>query len=141
MHLAAESGARGCSRALSKRFTFRAVVRRDAWLANIAIWQPRTFEVGWQAPPRTAKMKEKPVEMPTKTTPASAQSTGRSKVPSIAPLAIAAALAMVLHLVSGIMLNRSHASPGIEPAASAAAGEELTCTTETRPQESSLPYD
>jgi hypothetical protein len=48
---------------------------------------------------------------------------------------------MALHLVSGIMLDRSHASSGIEPAASAAAGEELTCTTQTRPQESSLPYD
>jgi hypothetical protein len=48
---------------------------------------------------------------------------------------------MALHLVSGIMLDRSHASPGIESAGLAAAGEELTCTTETRPQESSLPYD
>lgn len=79
--------------------------------------------------------------MPTQTSRPSAPAIGYSKTSSIGPLAIAAGLAMALHLVSGIMLDRSHASSGIEPAASAAAGEELTCTTQTRPQESSLPYD
>jgi hypothetical protein len=79
--------------------------------------------------------------MPTQTSRPSAPAIGYSRTSSIVPLAIAAGLALALHLVSAIMLDRSHASPGIEPAALAAIDDEVTCTSQTRPQESSLPYD
>lgn len=79
--------------------------------------------------------------MPTKTTSASAPVIGHTKVAGVGPLAIAAALALVLHLVSGMMLDRSHASPGAEPATSAASDDQAMCATETIRPEPSLPYD
>jgi hypothetical protein len=54
----------------------------------------------------------------------------------LTPLAIAAVLALVLHIASGVMLDRSHASP-----MDAALDESVTCLTEVTPQQPSLPYD
>jgi hypothetical protein len=64
------------------------------------------------------------------------------KALSISPLAAAATvLFVVLHLVSGVMLERSHARPSIEPAALAALDDEVKCPTEARRREPSLPKD
>jgi hypothetical protein len=61
---------------------------------------------------------------------------------SISPLAVAATLLfVVLHLVSGVMLERSHARPAIEPAAFAALDDEVTCLAQPRQREPSLPKD
>jgi hypothetical protein len=60
----------------------------------------------------------------------------------IRPLAVAATVLFVgLHLVSGVMLARSHARPVIEPAASAAFGDEVTCSAEATKRELSFPND
>jgi hypothetical protein len=54
----------------------------------------------------------------------------------LTPLVIAAVLALVLHVASGVMLDRSHASP-----VGAALDDGVTCPTEVTTPESSLPYD
>ena len=54
----------------------------------------------------------------------------------LTPLAIAAILALILHLASGVMLDRSHASP-----IGAALDDVVTCPTEASPPQPSLPYD
>jgi hypothetical protein len=54
----------------------------------------------------------------------------------LTPLAIAAILALVLHIASGVMLDRSHASP-----VGAAFDDCVTCPAEARPPQPSLPYD
>jgi hypothetical protein len=54
----------------------------------------------------------------------------------LTPLAIAAILALVLHVASGVMLDRSHASQ-----AGAALDEAIACVTEASPPQPSLPYD
>ena len=53
----------------------------------------------------------------------------------LTPLAIAAILALVLHVAAGVMLDRSHASP------MAALEDCVTCPAEATPLQSSLPYD
>ena len=85
--------------------------------------------------------------MPTEIRYSSAPVIGHSKVRdvnplSISPLAVAATvLFVVLHLVSGVMLARSYARPAIEPAASAAPGDEVTCSAEASKRELSFPND
>ncbi len=60
----------------------------------------------------------------------------------ISPLAVAATLLfVVLHLVSGVMLERSHARPAIEPAVSAASDDGVTCARDVSAREPSLPND
>ena len=54
----------------------------------------------------------------------------------LTPLAIAAILALILHVASGIMLDRSHARP-----AAAALDEGVTCPAEAATPQPSLPYD
>jgi hypothetical protein len=54
----------------------------------------------------------------------------------LTPLAIAAILALVLHVASGIMLDRSHASQ-----AGTVLDEAIACVTEASPPQPSLPYD
>lgn len=54
----------------------------------------------------------------------------------LTPLAIAAILALVLHVASGVMLDRSHASP-----MAAALDDCVTCPAEASPPQPSLPYD
>jgi len=70
-----------------------------------------------------------------------ARTVESERAPSIVPLAIAAVLAFVFHLVSGIMLDRSHASAMIEPAAFAASGDEAICPMPEKQPEQSLPFD
>jgi hypothetical protein len=60
----------------------------------------------------------------------------------ISPLAVAATLLfVVLHLVSGVMLERSHARPAIELAASVASDDGVMCATDVSAREPSLPND
>jgi hypothetical protein len=59
---------------------------------------------------------------------------------SIAPLAIIASLAFVLHLAAGAVLDRSHASQ-FAPAAVGGVGDEALCTAEAKLPEPVLPYD
>lgn len=54
----------------------------------------------------------------------------------LTPLAIAAILALVLHVAAGVMLDRSHASP-----ATTAFENCVTCPAEASPSQPSLPYD
>jgi hypothetical protein len=85
--------------------------------------------------------------MPTEITRATAPVIGHSRVRDInplriSPLAVAATLLfVVLHLVSGVMLERSHARPAIEPAALAALDDEAKCPAEATLREPSLPND
>jgi hypothetical protein len=80
--------------------------------------------------------------MPTEVRSASAPIIGRSKASNISPFAVAATAAfVVLHLVSGVMLERSHASPTIASSAYAALDDEAKCPAEARQPERFLPYD
>jgi hypothetical protein len=99
--------------------------------------------------------------MPTEITRAPTPIVGRSRKPKVAPevsplavspLTIAATIAfVVLHLVSGVLLERSQASPAAEPSALAALHDqalhfealdfEAKCPAEIPPPEPSLPYD
>ena len=54
----------------------------------------------------------------------------------LTPLAVAAFLALALHVASGVMLDRSHASP-----MAAALDDCVACPAETSPPQPSLPYD
>ena len=54
----------------------------------------------------------------------------------LAPLAIAAFLALVLHVASGVLLDRSHAG-----SAGVALDEAVTCAAAASPPQPSLPYD
>ena len=54
----------------------------------------------------------------------------------LTPLAVAAILALVLHVASGVMLDRSHTSP-----MAAARDDAVTCPAEASPPQPSLPYD
>jgi hypothetical protein len=54
-------------------------------------------------------------------------------------IAVIAAFA-ALHLVSGHMIEQSHASPSIEPSAFAVVDDEAKCSPES-PQPKPLPYD
>ena len=80
--------------------------------------------------------------MPTEIRSAPAPVVGRSRASNISPFAIAATAAFViLHLVSGVMLERSHASPTIVPSGYAALDDEAQCPAEAKQPERSLPYD
>jgi hypothetical protein len=80
--------------------------------------------------------------MPTEMKSVSASAAGHSRTVGLSSLVIAATIAIaMLHLVSGVMLDRSHARPMNEPAASAAPDEEATCPPEVRPPERLLAYD
>jgi hypothetical protein len=100
----------------------------------------KIFEAIRPAPSSTSGIKKKAIEMPTEITRPSLQPIERSSAPSIGPLAIAAALALVLHIASGVMLDRSHASPAIAPAF-AGLDDEAMCPAQVRQPEPSLPYD
>jgi hypothetical protein len=80
--------------------------------------------------------------MPTEIRPANPPFIAPSNVHSLSPLAVAATIAFaILHLVSGVMLERSHASPADEVSAFAALDDEANCLSEMKPPEPSLPYD
>ena len=66
----------------------------------------------------------------------------RAKAPGVSPLTIAATIAFViLHLVSGVMLERSHASPTVEASALAMLDNDAKCSAKVKQHEPSLPYD
>jgi hypothetical protein len=80
--------------------------------------------------------------MPAEMKSASASVTEHSRAPGSGTLVIAATLAIAMfHLVSGVMLDRSHARPAIEPTALAALDDEARCSADVRSPERSLPYD
>ena len=54
----------------------------------------------------------------------------------LTPLVIIAVLTLVLHVATGIVLDRSHASP-----VGAALDEAVTCAAWTKPPQPALPYD
>ena len=65
----------------------------------------------------------------------------RAGAPNFTLLAIAAILVVVLHVVSGVMLERAHAGPTVEPSAVAARDAEVKCPAGARQPERSLPFD
>jgi hypothetical protein len=80
--------------------------------------------------------------MPTEMRRSIPQVIVHSRVFSVSPLTIAAMIAFViLHLVSGVLLERSHASPTVEPSAFAALDDEAKCPAEVKQPEPPLPYD
>ena len=80
--------------------------------------------------------------MPTEITRRSAPFIAHPGARSLSPLTITAIIAFViLHLASGIMLERSHARPAVEPSASGALDDEAQCRSEGQLPEPSLPYD
>ena len=96
-------------------------------------------------------MQKKAAGMPTEISRPSASIVGRSKspeanarhagAPNLTLLAVAAILVVVLHIVSGVVLERAHAGPTVEPSALAALDAEVTCPAEARQSERSLPFD
>ncbi len=81
--------------------------------------------------------------MPTEITRLSAPATRHYRERRIDPLTIAAiALFVLLHLVSGVMLERSHARAGLEvPSLAALDDEATTCASAVKPETPALPYD
>jgi hypothetical protein len=80
--------------------------------------------------------------MPTEIRRSILQIIAHSKTCSASPFTIAAVIAFViLHLISGVMLERSHASTPVAASAFAALDDEAKCPAEVKQQEPSLPYD
>jgi hypothetical protein len=60
----------------------------------------------------------------------------------VSPFSIATVTAFViLHLVTGVTLARSHAGPALEISAFAALDDEAKCPVELKQPEPALPYD
>ena len=64
-----------------------------------------------------------------------------SAAPIGLPLTIVALLTFALHLATGAVFDRSHASHAAAPAASIAVTDETDCAVDAKPPETSLPYD
>jgi hypothetical protein len=80
--------------------------------------------------------------MPIEIKPSTPQNVVRAKTSGVSPLTIAATIAFViLHLVSGVMLERSHASPTVEASALSALDDDAKCPAEVKQPEPPLPYD
>lgn len=79
--------------------------------------------------------------MPTEIRTSSASSVARSKTPRLGTATIALTLAFAaFHLVSGFLIERSHASPVFAPAF-AAASDAAICAMEASPPQPEQPYD
>ena len=80
--------------------------------------------------------------MPTDIRHLSSQRSERSRTPrlTLPPIAITIAFAL-LHLVSGAMIDRSHASPTIVSSAVAALDDDATCSADAQQPKPALPYD
>jgi hypothetical protein len=48
---------------------------------------------------------------------------------------------VLLHLVSGIMVDRSHANPAMASAAVVALDDDAICSADTQQPKQALPYD
>jgi hypothetical protein len=80
--------------------------------------------------------------MPTEIRRSTPQIVIRRNALSVSPLAIATMTAFViLHLVTGVTLARSHPSPAIEASTFAALDDEAKCPAEVKQPEPPLPYD
>jgi hypothetical protein len=80
--------------------------------------------------------------MPTEIRRRSAPSIGRSRTLRLSPATIALTVAFVaFHLISGVLLERSHASPSLEPAPMLTSDDASMCPMATQPPEQALPYD
>jgi hypothetical protein len=80
--------------------------------------------------------------MPTEIRRPSSPTIGRSQTPRLTLPTIAITIAFaLLHLVSGAMIDRSHASPAIASPAVAAFDNDATCSADAQQPKSALPYD
>ena len=83
--------------------------------------------------------------MPTEIRRPSAQIIEQPRAPEAPPLSltligIIAILTFVLHLATGAVLYRSHASQ-MSPTAVGAAGDQVVCASDAKPLERALPFD
>ncbi len=80
--------------------------------------------------------------MPTDIRRPSSPKIGRSQTPRLTLPMIAITIAFAfLHLVSGVMVDRSHASPAMASPAFAALDDDATCSADTQQPKPALPYD
>jgi hypothetical protein len=80
--------------------------------------------------------------MPTEIRRSNPQNVVRSKAFGVGPLSIATMTAFaILHLLTGVTLARSHASPTIEASTFAALDDEAKCPADVKQPEPPLPYD
>jgi hypothetical protein len=80
--------------------------------------------------------------MPTEIRRRSAPSIGRSRTHRLGPATIALTIAFVaFHLISGVLLERSHASPALAPAPMLTSDDVAICPMPAQPPEQALPYD
>jgi hypothetical protein len=80
--------------------------------------------------------------MPTDIRRPSSPGIGRSRTPRLTLPTIVITMAFVLlHLVSGIMVDRSHASPAMASAAVVALDDDATCSADVQQPKPALPYD
>ena len=78
--------------------------------------------------------------MPTDIRRPSPPEIARSRTPRLTLPTIAITFAL-LHLVSGVMVDRSHASPAVASSDVAELDEGATCRTDTQQPKPALPYD
>jgi hypothetical protein len=80
--------------------------------------------------------------MPTDITRPSPPEIGRSRTPRLTLPTIAITIAFaLLHLVSGVMVDRSHASPAMAFSDVVALDDDATCSADTQQPKPALPYD
>ena len=80
--------------------------------------------------------------MPTDIRRPSLSEIRRSRTPSLTLPTIAITIAFaLLHLVSGVMVDRSHASPAVASSDVAELEEGATCRADTQLPKPALPYD
>ena len=125
----------------SRRLEARRLIRRYRHLIAEDSGIGRRSSLSIPAPQKKAR--PMPTEITRPSTPIVERST-MLKVSSlrVSPLTIAATIAfVVLHLISGALLEHSHASPVPEPSTFAALAEEAKCSAETPEPKPALPYD
>jgi hypothetical protein len=80
--------------------------------------------------------------MPTDIRRPPSPTTERSRTPRLTLPTIAITIAFaLLHLVSGALIDRSHASPAMASAAVVALDDDATCAVDTPQPKPALPYD
>jgi hypothetical protein len=90
-------------------------------------------------------MRKRADEMPTEIGRPSAQIIEQPRAPEAPPLNLAllgiiAILTLVLHIATGAVIYRSHASP-VAPAVAGAAADPVVCASDAKPLERALPFD
>jgi hypothetical protein len=80
--------------------------------------------------------------MPTEIRRSSPQIVVHRNAPGVSPFSIATVTAFViLHLVTGVTLARSHTGPAVEASTFATLDDEAKCAAELKQPEPALPYD